>query len=140
MDLYALALIIQRDLTIAYPMNIALAPTNQIRLFDLQEILFVKEVRLVSMKNMQFTTRKELRCITFRCLHNLTNIHCHVCVLGTLSCGGRIAYPDCSFCPSNNQTMNVNRCDGNCQLNSHTHLCEEKGIRTVNVIIEICFI
>ena len=47
---------------------------------------------------------------------------------GIYSCDGSIEYPDCSFCPINNNTNAVNGCNGNCRLNSHTNFCEFKGM------------
>ena len=48
-------------------------------------------------------------------------------MLGITSCGGNVAYPDCSFCPLDNTTNGIKGCDGNCQINPHNRLCEEKS-------------
>ena len=51
-------------------------------------------------------------------------------MLGITSCGGNVAYPDCSFCPTDNGTTDTNGCNGNCRLNLDTNLCEEKGTQS----------
>ena len=59
-----------------------------------------------------------------------------ICMKGTLSCGDSIAYPDCSFCPIDNETDGKNGCNGNCQMSSYTNLCEKRGIESVNMAFE----
>ena len=66
-----------------------------------------------------------------------------ILVQGTVSCGVSLGYPDCSYCPLDNTTAEIRGCNGNCQFNSSTHLCEKKSMLSVHKIITchlICLI
>ena len=55
-----------------------------------------------------------------------------ISILGILSCGDSVEYPDCSFCPMDNKTNSMNGCIGDCHLNPYTKLCEFKGMISTN--------
>ena len=57
-----------------------------------------------------------------------------ILILGVLTCGGTIEYPDCSFCLMDNTTNDTKGCHGDCQLNSYTNLCEFKGTGSIGAL------
>ena len=58
-------------------------------------------------------------------------------MLGIMTCGGTIEYPDCSFCPMNNTTNDARGCYGDCQLNIHTNSCEFKGMLVIIMRVKL---
>ena len=108
---------------IVHRMSIALALTIRIMLFVSQVIrgkCFVRRVSFCFLLPAAGTTKSFYGCI------NICTIFL-IYMLGITSCGGTIPYPDCSFCPLDNTTSGIKGCNGNCQINPHNRLCEEKG-------------
>ena len=63
----------------------------------------------------------------FRMISSPRLTHTIIYTLATVSCGGELIVPDCSYCPKANKNYNISNCDGNCQLNRSSNLCEPKG-------------
>lgn len=119
---YAIGIRVSRDLIIVHRMSIALALTMRIILFVSQVIQGKCFVRMVSFCFILPAAWTIIRH-GFIIIRPIFLIY----MLGITSCGGNVAYPDCSFCPLDNTTNGIKGCDGNCQINPHNRLCEEKS-------------
>ena len=69
---------------------------------------------------------------SFRMISSPRLNHTIIYILATVSCGGKLIVPDCSYCPKANRNYDISNCEGNCQFNKSSNLCEEKGKRLQN--------
>ena len=45
-----------------------------------------------------------------------------------VSCGNDVISPECRFCPKSIETGMANWCEGSCQIDKLTNICQPKGM------------